>query len=481
MFNYHFDVLLSAHNEEVNNLGTPAFTENITHLLTAPITFTSAAQGGFATCTLTLACDDVEAAKFLEEHLGRKISIANVESPYDGYEVWQGQIYTVTIDDGKRSIGRSMANVFNSVTVLYTEAIVIGGINYYEGESTQVGVTGNTTSQGKYGLRELKYSAGVMTDSAAEDYAYRLTYDYSNAHSVPGGSTVGGGGGGAVTVRLDCVGWFEQFNVNFYTNIGVSSTTISAQIIDVCNDWGNFDSSDQSNIASITTPIQEHQEEVISAADYIGRLCSIGGANNRRLYFGFYEGVKPYLFEEPTTTKYHVRRYDTSEIITDASTGLIVPPWLVRPGYICEFLDFVPSNRTYSTIKENPRAFIIGTVEFTAPNIVRLQPDAADPAALNMARMDYYSNYTLPNTLTRLEGLPEPWQDPVSTQPQPWWEIQYPIPLPGGTPGWTVDPLAPGYAGDRPWWLGPGGNAGYNGPNNPDLPHGTGNPTDPHP
>ena len=68
MFNYHFDVLLGPNAVE----GATIDTENITHLLAEPITFTTTAQGGFATCSLTLACDHVMAATLVGGRIGRK-------------------------------------------------------------------------------------------------------------------------------------------------------------------------------------------------------------------------------------------------------------------------------------------------------------------------------------------------------------------------------------------------------------------------
>lgn len=450
---YHLDVNLQTLASEVAALGITPVMQNITGMLTQPVSFSSVAQGGFATCTLTLVCDDVAAAKFLDEHVGRRITIHSPYSPYADNIVWDGQIQQVTVDDGKRSVARSMDSVYNTVSVEYTEAIIIGGSNYYEGETKVTTPVINLASTYKYGTRELIYTAGVMTEDAAYDYAARLLYDYSQPQNRPGAASIGGAGGGMAAVRVDCAGWYEGVGQRYYYDTGTALTTVSAQIAATLNTTTLFMSSDTSNVATISTPYLETQAENIPAKEYIDRMCAVGGANNRRAYFGMYEEGRPYLFEEAATTKYYISRYDTSEVIIDATTGLVVPPYLIRPGYIAEFLDFLPVGiENYTNIKYNPRAFVIGVVEYQAPNIVRLTPLVTDPASLNMARMDW-GQMLWAQSFAKTDD-PASWPDPYPNPPAPpTVDLWYPIPLPGQPPP---------SLGVGPIWPPPGGH-----PDNP--------------
>jgi hypothetical protein len=481
LLNHTLTVLLMPTAYEVASLGTVAFVDDITPMLAEPPSFSSTAQGGYATCTMTLMCDQVTASRFLDSHVGRKIQIVNPMSNYAEATVWEGQVYTVTVDDGKKSIARTMADVSNTVYVQYTEAILLGS-TYYEGDTLITTGSSDTVSQGKYGTRMLMYSTGVMNTGAANQYEDRLLYDYASPRSVPGAATVGGGGDGLTVVRVDCVGFYENFAHRFYLNSGTSTSDIGTQIAAATTSaYNDFVSTDQSNMVAAVLPIFETQEEYITVQDYVNRLCAIGGNNNRRLFFGVYEAGKPYLFEEATTTKYYIARYNASEVIIDATTGYVVPPWLVRPGYIAEFLDFLPIGiDTYADIKDNPRAFTIGTVEFRAPNILRLTPVSIDPGAVNMAKMEWVGNYLLPGTFWRLDEIPSSSNGGGDGSGSGSGDYSsYPIGLDGSI-DYSNDPLQPGYSGSRPWWLNPAPAATYNGPPT-GLPNNTENTTNPHP
>lgn len=442
------DVLLTYNL--VENSAQPII-QNLTSLVSEPISFTVAAQGGFATCSLVLACDDITALGFLSEHLGRRIVLVNPLSPYVDHIVWEGMLYNVTVDDGKRSASRSVQNILNRVTVEYTEAVVIAG-TYYEGETKSTATIDDTVSQAKYGIRELRTTAGVMTTAVAEQYRDKLLTVYKKPRNLPGGASVGGGGGQPNRVTLDCAGWLETLGQRFYSNTGTALVDTNPQIQAVLFTVGQFVATDYSNMSNSSVSYMQRLDESLPAREYIEKLVSIGATTgDLPMYFGIYENARPYFFAEPTVVKYRVARYDTSEMIVDATTGAVVPPWLVRPGHWCEITDFLPEGiETYTSLYENPRAFVIGTVDFRAPNVVRLQPVIRDPGELVLTRLDWASAYLEANLL-RLEGPPQPYQ-PEPT-PAPWWEIVYPIPLPGQPPPWANDPFVPGSDAVAPPWL----------------------------
>lgn len=425
---------------------------NITDLISEPLTFSSTAQGGFSTASIAITCDEHLAAQFLETYFAKRVVMVNPLCHKGSREArgqgicWEGRIFTVTIDDGKYSVSRSLQDIYNAVIVEYTEAVVIGS-TYYEGETTYTTAVSTSASDTLYGTRELIYTAGVLTTAAADDYAARLAADYATPRAKVSNTSIGGGGDGIVAVRLDCAGWFETYQSRFYTT-GLTSTYSTHILIEnVITDLNDFTSTSDDNIDAVGAPgYIETQLEFIPASEYINRLTAAGSNANRRCYFGFYEEGTAYFYEEPTTARYRISRMDQSERVYDSTLGRFVPPWDIRPGYWCEVVDFLPTaSQTYSSIRDNPRAFVIGTVDFTAPHSVTLTPLDSDSASLTLSRMDWYSQM-LPFFLRRLDEAPTPYEPPPPDpgSPPPWIDPDQPIPLdPWRRPkGWE-----PPYAG----------------------------------
>lgn len=425
---------------------------DVTDYIAEPVTFSTVGQGGYANASITLACNEYLAWLIISEHVGRRLVITSPEVSNTSRIAWEGQIFTVTVDDGRMAAVRSMQNVFNNVRVEYTSATVIGSV-YYEGDTVLTTATNSTTSQNKYGFRELIYPAGVMTSAAAIDFGDRLLNDYALPRSLFNGATLGGASDGTLIVRLECVGWYENYSQRYWvsddTSTASTHTIIAGMLTYTNTEWTTlqFNNEDQTNIASVGAPgvIQHTGDENIPAAEYINKLTAMGSSSNRRCYFGLYEDGKPYFHEEPTTTRYYIFRGDQSERIYDAVQGRFAMPFDIRPGYWAEIVDLFPhSQTTYTSIAQNPRAFVIGSVDFTAPNIVTLRPVTSDSAALTTARMDWLS--TMMPYMFRLIDAPAPQEDaPIGgvPTPRPWDEWlrdnpNVPIPLDPTQPppGW---------------------------------------------
>lgn len=350
--------------------------------------FTTSIQGGFLSATLDLACNQVVAWDLLSNRLGTRVVIVNPHAANSDMIVWEGLIHGVTLDDGKSTINRSMANVYNRITVTYSTITYDASGNAVFGTQQSTAVANDTASQALYGIRALNYAIGGADPADATALRNTLMSKYSTPLTMQQSAKRGGGGDPSqVRVTLECAGIYETLDKRFYVSATTANANIDVVVKAALTSVAQFASSDQTNVAANTQQRSQYSNGNVTAQTLLDGLSALGGPNNRRYYFGFYEQGKPYYVEEPTAVAYRARRLDPSEAIYDANTGAIVPPWLVRPNNIIRIDDLVPDAITYSTALADPRAFLIGEVRFTAPALVELIPYTSDPSQLKLARM----------------------------------------------------------------------------------------------
>ena len=381
--NYRIDAYLT-NNRVVD--AAQAFIMSLTQSITA-LSFTTAIQGGYATAVMELAVKDVTAWGLLNR-LGNRIVLANPHAVNSALTVWEGLIYAVTIDDGKNAVNRSLASVYNRIRVTYSTITFDAGGAQVIGAQVTTADADDTASQALYGIRELTYVAGGMDATNAAAVRDTLLLKYKNPLTVPQRAQRGGGGDPSYTrVGIECVGIWETLDKRFYTKATTANANIDVSVEACLTAVAQFANTDQTNIAANTQQRTQFSDAKITTQAYLSGLSALGGPNNRRFYFGFYQQGLPYYFEEPTAIAYRARRNDPGEAIYDAVTGAVVPPWLVQPGRIIRIDDLVPDATAYSTALSDPRAYLIGEVRFVAPGFVELTPTVSDPAQLSLARL----------------------------------------------------------------------------------------------
>lgn len=354
---------------------TMAGVRNITDLVDGAFSWNIDAQGGFATAQLTIKTDEVTAFKFLNDYLGKRIVFTNPLAPWASMICWEGIVYTVGIDDGKTTVSRSLENLYNSVKVQY--ALRAG--TTIVGTVTTTAATTNATSIAAYGTREVLWQVGAH---ASNDEAITLRNvilsEYGQPRANLTATRMGGAiRGGEIVLTLDCVGFVEQlgkrlpvhtYSGSYNTHISIIQTMLTA--------YGDMISTDYAAFTSTNTKTEfDGWEGKLPARTIIDALCAKGSnAQDYPTWFGVLEDRKAYYIETPTTPAYIIRKYDSGEKIIDATTGTVVPPWLVRPAKVVKVADLLPDELTYSTALGDPRQFMIGGVRFIAPNKVALTP-----------------------------------------------------------------------------------------------------------
>lgn len=372
------------------------FLESITKFIDAdnPPLLTSTAQGGYATAQLNLNMSEVDAYRLLDRRLGCRLKVISPLAQNAEMIVWEGLIYTISIDDGRNTVNRSLTNLYNQVRVVYSTITFDSSGNQVLGAQATTANANNTTSQAAYGIRELKYAIGGATQADAKQLRDTLLSQYQNPLAEQTAARRGGGGSLAnVRVTLDAVGWWETLDKRFYTQTTITTTaTVDTSIKACLTSVGQFANSDQSGIVANAYTTTRYSEGSQTAQSYINKLCALGGTNKRRFYLQLLDSGKPSYFEEPTTVAYRARRLDPTEAVYDATTGAIVPPWAVLPGRIISFDDLLPDALTYTSALLNARAFLIGETRFTAPASLQLIPYTKDPGQLNLTRMGLAGN-----------------------------------------------------------------------------------------
>lgn len=354
------------------------------------LSFTTEAQGGFATAEVTLRCSRTLAFRLIQEALGKRLTFRSPKSPVSSLLVWEGMVQSIYVDDGASPVTRTLASTYNRVEVLYatvdtsTTPPTVG----VQARTAQSDYTGN---QSFYGIRHLVYPIGGATSTNAVALRDSLLNQYQRARAAPDAYRRGGnaGAGGGISVTITAVGFIETLDKRIWrTTAATATATLDAIIKAILTGVGQFISSDQSGIAANTYSRTQYFDQDVTAKRIIDLLCALGdGATTRRCYFQILEDRKASYFVEPTAIAYVARRLDAREVITDANTGAIVPPYLVRPGKLIRFADFVPDAVTYSTALDDVRAFLIGSVRYTAPNLIELTPVTKDASQLTIVRM----------------------------------------------------------------------------------------------
>lgn len=395
-----------------------SFVENITDKVDGVFSWTIEAFGGFATAHLEMILNEADAWEMVQR-IGKRIVFLHPEAPDKSLICWEGMIQTVNIDDGQATVSRSMENVYNTVRVNFN------GVDVSTSPPTTRGYMGtspasDTTSVAKYGRRYLLYQAGDIQAGTpwnrsgiekAEIIRDTFLAQFANPRAAT--TTMRRGGGASASslrVSVECVGFVGELAVNFHSEIGRDQEEISDILQQIVanvgfgteEDWapyggtGNraafvaawrlpFVSTDLTGISTNTQTISRYNFSDKTTRTYIDELMRFGFLVNgvrRRAFFGYYENRKFFYTAEPSTVEYITRRFDPSEAIYDATTGNVVPPWLVRPAKAIGVPDLLPDETVITDVLTTARAFVIGSVEFTAPATVALSPVAPDPSGM---------------------------------------------------------------------------------------------------
>jgi hypothetical protein len=359
---------------------------------TTGFSWTIAAQGGFKTAQLDCIMTRDRAFEVLQRFLSKRIIFTSPTALHPSQILWEGMVYQISIDDGKRTVTRSMANVYNRIEIIYSST------DYTQSKpqgAQQVALLLNdTTSQGLYGLRHMAYNVGEMSGTDATRLATIMLARYAYPQTVTGGQTVGGVPDGVVKVKIDCTGYGETLDKYIYMDQSTPNATLDTLIKSVINTFAvagptTIINTDYTNFTANTLQRSEYQIKYITALDYINDICAYGSSSVvEQNLFGVLENRTPYYIQFPTSVSYWQSVFDQSERIYDALTGAPVDPWNMRPAKLIALTDILPNiGYPYDADVLDVKQYLIGEVKFTAPNQVELTPWTGDPTQVVLHRV----------------------------------------------------------------------------------------------
>lgn len=388
--------------------GAQTVIEEITDLVGNGFQFTKASMGGYISASLDFVCDVPTAWNMLGNYIGKRIVFASpyAEKVYSGSVsklVWEGVIYTVRIDIDGTGVSRSLSNVYNAIDVQYAQLIgALGGTQKTTAQAT------SAASIAAYGTRQLRASAGAMTDVDATGLRDTMLTQYRNPLSYANGTNRRMGSqalppsttkGQTARVSIDCAGYWEYFDRLIYSNATTSNANLNvivqsifAAMVSTNPQVCAADYSDiQSNGLNRT---QFFSAQATTARSALEACCALGDLSSG---FSWCAGLgafrKPYYRVMDFTQKYTTQLNDATGTIYDAATGEEVNPYLVEPGYLIRVEDLMPDSVNYTEGTQEARNQMIDTVTFSAPNGLIWTPRlAADQVNLKLNRLSggYY-------------------------------------------------------------------------------------------
>ena len=377
--NTRLDVLLT--NNVVADVNK-TFLQNITDFISGSYELHWSAMGGMTTASFTLAMPLASAYKLMTNRLGARLMVVSPQAQI-GNIVWEGLVYDVQIDDGAVSTGRTLANLYNRVRVVYSP-VTYSGTTPVNGTQTATADADYAANQTAYGIRELTYITGGIETTNATQLRDTLLSQYKLANSLV--SSVRTTVPGTATVTLTAVGIWETLSRRFYTQTAIAAKANCDVVLKaLLTSVGQFVSSDQSLVTANTFQYGQYADGNITAQRFIELLCAAGGTNNRRYYCGFNENGRCEYFEEPITPAYRLHRLDGQQRVYD-TTGRAMYPWLVRPGRMIQVDDLMPEASPPAGIA-NPRTFIVGEVRYIHPDGLEITPQVVDPSQTDLSRL----------------------------------------------------------------------------------------------
>ncbi len=262
---------------QVDTTTPPLNAANITDEAT-DFGWTIAAQGGFKTAQIDCMMTRRRAFEVMQRFLSKRIVFTSPTAPHPTQQCWEGMVYQVSIDDGKRTVTRSMANVYNRVEVAYSSTDYTQSTP--QGSQTKSLLLNDTTSQALYGLRHLVYNVGEMNSTDATRLATILLARYAYPQTVIGGVSAGNvPDASGVKVTIDCVGYGETLDKYIYKDFSTPNATLDTIIRSMLNTFAvagptTIIKTNYTYIAANTLQRSEWQAKNITALDYVNGICA---------------------------------------------------------------------------------------------------------------------------------------------------------------------------------------------------------------
>lgn len=314
-----------------------------------------AAIGGFDTADCQIAVDAHQAERFLQDYLGCRVAVF-VDNP--GAPIWEGWINRLTINIGTVAYSRSMDQMFNRVTGVYTNGT--GGATTHQ---TQVN---NLTSQAIYGIKEGSPEDGISrtTSTAVSDLRDRIL----SKQSYPLSSLAFNDQAGVPLIQLQLKGFYWWLEWQKFAQANAANTAVSTFLGTMVTNYNNTTFIDTANYdietntkTRIPIDLRDGNNTFWGVAQ---KMAEAGDGTN-----AFVSGISPtrqdgtrrfYYRTANTDVEYSIRSVDGQ--VRDAF-GRPVKPWLVQPDRVIRVDDILLGSFDSAT---DPRTMYLDKVDYRA-------------------------------------------------------------------------------------------------------------------
>lgn len=338
---------------------------------------------GFRDATLTFEGSQEYIESWIADGLNRHIEVRNAAMD----TIWEGFVNSYSARVGSLAkTGGPVLDIVNRCSVLYTP-LDFTCWPPARGPQTLTTSADDTDSQSKYGVMEAIIQGGELTDSNAtliRDTQLRDLAYPKDATSL----SIGSGAAQAASITLNCAGYGTRLAAYIYNTGATGTETVSTKLDRILDtDPNELIAAKREYIESNTYLVSANERDNKTALGVIKSVLALGTSDNRRTFFGVYEDQIPRYWSEPYDALYKFRIADENQDVERYTWGIRQAPWNVRPGQWLFVPDFLAGRQPPPlNLRQDPRAFLIETVKYTAPYTLELSGERFGSAAQILAK-----------------------------------------------------------------------------------------------
>lgn len=325
------------------------------------------AVGGYESATFTISDLQTQLEEYFQNWVGAHIEVYGPNHR----RIWEGFVNGVQLNVGGLSVGRGMlTEIGNRIVVTYT-LIDTTADPPASGIQTETVALSDTTSQGRYGIWDIVYSAGSQLPTSAATIQQVLLND---VRYPPVSQDVNPGAGNPPSLTVTCSGYWAWANAYIFNDATTGTRTVSAKIQAVLGgDPNGIFSTDYSYIDTNASLVAARERDNRKAWDLLTALASSGdGTNYYRWTLGCYDDRKWVYTAQPTTYEY-VHRLADPKLRIVSKSGVEKERWEIRPAQWLFVSDFLIGRTQPTTLyRSDPRYLFIEKVSYRAPDEVSI-------------------------------------------------------------------------------------------------------------
>lgn len=342
------------------------------------IDWTITDQGGFESASLTFP-GTVDEFLWWQEELMASLVIAGPHAQI----CWEGAMVEVRATLGQETHSRSIDGMANRVRCTYTT------VNGMPGTTATVS---DTTSQARYGIKDLAVPLPTVTSTEAEAFRDR-TLDKTRYPVRRPSSTAQTGELGQVAITLVFAGWYTTLDWVLTSDSSTTNTVVSTQFVSLLTDAAAVNAFISTSTTRIATSTVSASEYIADDTPYRAKFESLlaQGTGSARYAWGVYEDrtfvAEAWAGASPTTIQYQ-RRLGSGHVVD--ATGARIDPWDLRPNrmyQIAELLELNPATNE----QDSAARYYVARVSFHADASgvgAQLEPSDSDDLSATLATLE---------------------------------------------------------------------------------------------